>query len=145
MDIEIEPGEFDGLRRPGWDWDDHPDVVIGRINDDPVAALRLFPRILQSGSVKVSMIGIGGVFTKVGFRSKGLATELLRWTIQNSEGRFACIGLFSSRGVEDNVYCNVGFIPLKKFFHGHLYCKSLSMDVNLLENEDWQLDPSGHF
>lgn len=145
MKIEIESGKFEGLRRPGWDWDDHPDVVVGRINNEPVAALRLFPRILKSSSVMVSMIGIGGVFTKVGFRSRGLATELLRWTIQNSEGRFACAGLFSSMGPKGNVYCKVGFIPLKKFFHGHLYCKSLSMDVSLLENEDWQLDPSGHF
>jgi len=53
--------------------------------------------------------------------------------------------LFSSRGVEDNVYCKVGFAPLKKFFHGQLYCKSLSQDVLLLESQDWQIDPSGHF
>lgn len=145
MNIAIESGKFEGLRRPGWDWDNHPDVVVGRMDLEPVAALRLFPRILQSSSVMVSMIGIGGVFTKVGFRSQGLATELLRWTIQNSEGRFACVGLFSSRGVEDNVYCKVGLIPLKKFFHGQLYCKSLSMDLSLLANKDWQLDPSGHF
>jgi len=145
LNIAIESGKFEGLRRPGWDWDDHPDVVVGRINNEPVAALRLFPRVLKSGSVRVSMIGIGGVFIKVGFRSKGLATELLRWTIHNSEGRFACTGLFSSKGPEGNVYCKVGFVPLKKFFHGQLYYKSLSRDVYLIENDDWQLDPSGHF
>ncbi len=145
MDIEIEPGECDDLRRPEWDWDDHPDVVIGRIDKEPVAALRLFPRILQSASVKMSMMGIGGVYTKTGFRSRGLATEMLRWTIKNSEGHFACLGLFSSRGAEDNVYRKVGFIPVKKFFYGQLYCKSLLQDVDLLETHEWRIDPSGHF
>ncbi len=146
MDIEIEPGEYDDLRSPEWDWDNHPDVVIGRINKEPVAALRLFPRILQSGSVKMSMMGIGGVYTRVGFRSRGFATEMLRWIIHNAESRFACIGLFSSRGMgEDNLYSRAGFFPLKKFFHGQLYCKSLSQDVNLLESQEWQLDPHGHF
>lgn len=145
MDIEIERGELDDLRSPEWDWDNHPDAVIGRIDNEPVAALRLFPRILQSGSVRMSMIGIGGVYTKVGFRSIGLATEILRWTIKNSEGRFACAGLFSSRGAKDNVYCKVGFYPLKRFFNGQLYCMSLSQDVKLLESQDWQIDPLGHF
>ncbi len=145
MDIAIEPGSFDGLRRPGWEWDDHPDVVVGRIDGEPAAALRLFPRILESSTVRMSMLGIGGVFTKVGFRSRGLATEILRWTIHSSLGNFACVGLFSSRGIEDNVYLSVGFIQVKQFFQGKLHCYSLSSDVDLLESQDWQLNPPGHF
>lgn len=146
MDISIEPGEFNDLRRPDWDWDNHPDVVVCRINDEPVAALRMFPRILQSDSVRMSMMGIGGVYTKVDWRSMGLATDMLEWVIDNAENRFACIGLFSSREVgEDNLYCRAGFSPLKKFLHGRLYCKSLSQDVNLLESHEWRLDPLGRF
>ncbi len=145
MDIKIEPGDFDDLRRPGWEWDNHPDVVIGRIDGKPVAALRLFPRILESPSVKMSMLGIGGVFTKVGFRSRGLATEILKWTVNSSPGHFACLGLFSARGAADNVYLSVGFSPAKKFFQGQLYCCHLSQDFELLESQEWQLEPPGYF
>jgi len=145
LDIAIEPGSFDGLRRPGWEWDNHPDVVVGRIEGEPVAALRLFPRVLESPSVQMSMLGIGGVFTKVGFRSRGLAAEILGWTIHESQGKFSCLGLFSSRGATDNVYLRVGFFPVKQFFQGQLYCYSLSQDVNLLESQNWQIDPPGHF
>ncbi len=145
MKIAIEPGDFDELSRPGWEWDNHPDVVVGRLNNEPIAALRLFPRILQSDAVTLSAIGFGGVFTKVRFRSRGLATELLNWSIQNAKGRFACACLFSSRGPEDNVYRQVGFFPVKQFFQGHLYCKTLLDDVALLESSEWQLDPPGHF
>ena len=145
MDIAIEPGSFDGLRRPGWEWDNHPDVVVGRIDEEPVAALRLFPRILESPSIRMSMLGVGGVFTKVGFRSRGLATEILKWTVHSSLGNFCCLGLFSSRGASDNVYLNVGFSPVKKFFQGELYCYPLSQNFELLESQNWQIDPPGHF
>ena len=145
MDIKIEPGEFRLLRRPAWEWDDHPDVVVGRANGELIAALRLFPRILASSSVKLTVIGIGGVFTKTKFRSMGFATELIEWTLKNSQGRFACACLFSSRGDSDNVYKKIGFFPIKSFFYGRLYCIPLIDDVSFLDSNEWQLDPPGHF
>jgi GNAT superfamily N-acetyltransferase len=145
LDIKIEPGKFDALRRPGWEWDDHPDVVVGRIDGELAVALRLFPRLLVSRSIKFTAIGIGGVFTKTKFRSMGFATELIEWTLRNSQGRFACACLFSSRGDSDNVYKKVGFFPIKNFFYGRLYCMPLLDDVFFLDSHEWQLDPPGHF
>lgn len=90
------------------------------IQDGNVFGLRCNNRIVAKASINAigeKCIQLGGVYTDIGFRNKGLATYLIRTIITRfkNEGKQLILFVKKTNKTAENVYLNCGFIIFNEY------------------------------
>lgn len=127
------------LKQHWWKWDRAPnEVVVGWLDNEPIAIARLFEVRLMMPGVTIEAVGIGGVFVAEEYRGQSYGKQVVQ-SVVVTRGRLGRPFVLRSR--DGRMYQRLGFEKLcnDQTDDQGIYCLSCGI-VAITPHVSWQLN-----
>lgn len=138
------------MREPHWEWTAplNPQLALALYdNHTPVAVVRCFGGLrLQSQSIDLGCVGLGGVWVEPAYRGKGWGDRLLHAALWKLRAYDEHVAVLYARA--RSLYTRNGFQPLARSLGDRtLWATSLIPSIRFDHHgrHEWELHPRGHF